>query len=329
MERRYSPSDLDNLKQAELFELVKRQVNRWPQSSGKFKGSRTKKEVLRTALLEGLFTTNSPPPPTPTAHSATHSGSNSSNASISAVQGQPFPSLLLRELKPRTRNLGPARLGVDDPQNEGYQIIFAALPAADEPETSIVIGEASVVISNSNVLTVFVSSKPTNPLIAINKVFSASPRSKATQDKIATPLTPDELKYLIDLAKKTPGYDAFDGKINHRLANLDRVEYWRFIDRFCTKYFKTQWPAGINRSGTSTTISKAAIETALGLKQTSINEAIHMAELLRYYYDEGPTRSAEVVQLVETEAGTADKVGADVLKKFLIAWSKDHPVRAA
>ena len=104
----------------------------------------------------------------------------------------------------------------------------------------------------------------------------------------------------------------------------DKLAYWN--RSFCTFLLLLSILALIGTQGTSSTVSKAAIETVLGLGQTALNEAIQMTRILSIYYDKGPHRSKEVVQMVETTAGTADKVGAEALKKFLIAWEKDHPI---
>ncbi|KAJ7214332.1 hypothetical protein GGX14DRAFT_563147 [Mycena pura] len=202
---------------------------------------------------------------------------------------------------------GPARLGVPDLRNEGYQVLFAII---DGPEDEIIYGENILPIPDSNVLQLFVSSVNSAPqLTQMPSSSSKTSSSKAMKDKPAIPLTDAEFKFLDDLVKRTPGCDAFRGKHNQRLVNLARVQFWRFAAGYCEKYHKTSWPAEIvDRSGTSRTVSKAAIETVLGLGQTALNEAIQMAQILSVYYDEGPHRSEEVVQMVETTAGTADKV---------------------
>ncbi|KAJ7189864.1 hypothetical protein GGX14DRAFT_607794 [Mycena pura] len=200
---------------------------------------------------------------------------------------------------------GPARLGVPDARNEGYQVLFAII---DEPEDEITFGENILSIPDSNVLQLFVSSVNSAP--RLTQLLSSSYQnssSKATKDKPAIPLTDAEFDFLDGLVKRTPGCDAFRGKHNQRLVNLARVQFWRFAAGFCEKYHKTSWPTEIERSGTNSTVSKAAIETVLGLGQTALNEAIHMTRILSVYYDEGPHQSEEVVQMVKTVAGTADK----------------------
>jgi hypothetical protein len=71
-------------------------------------------------------------------------------------------------------------------------------------------------------------------------------------------------------------------------------------------------------------ISKTAVEKALGISTTSLNEAINMTRIITIYGCDGPNRSAEVIAEV-TKIQQADALGASALKSFLQSWANDHP----
>ncbi|KAF7330286.1 hypothetical protein MVEN_02466500 [Mycena venus] len=320
MERRYTPIDLVGLRRHALVEYVQLQLDKWPKERlGKFNSQKTNMETMKTALLTEPFTTTKPRPPS---HSGVSPATVSSTSSlVSTTLPQPSQSALLGASSP-SQNPGPARLGVPDVDNEGYQVLFATIPDPNELEAEVQVSEKILCIPNSNILHLFILSVTSGVLS--NKSASSS-RPKAGTDKHAIPLTTDEFNYLRGLAENTPGFAAFDGKHNQRLVNLARVNFWRFAGRFCDQYFKASWPAGIQRSGTGRAITKSAIESVLGLGQTALNEAIQMTRLISIYYDEGPHRAEEVVKMVENEGQTADLVGADVLKKISHCMGKGPP----
>ena len=72
-------------------------------------------------------------------------------------------------------------------------------------------------------------------------------------------------------------------------------------------------------------ISKTAIEKALGISTTSLNEAINMTRIITIYGGDGPNRSAEVIAEVN-KIQQVDALGASALKSFLQSWANDHPV---
>jgi hypothetical protein len=72
-------------------------------------------------------------------------------------------------------------------------------------------------------------------------------------------------------------------------------------------------------------ISKTAIEKALGISTTSLNEAINMTRIITIYGGDGPNRSAEVIAEVN-KIQQVDALGASALKAFLQSWADDHPI---
>ncbi|KAJ7892163.1 hypothetical protein B0H13DRAFT_2340259 [Mycena leptocephala] len=101
-----------------------------------------------------------------------------------------------------------------------------------------------------------------------------------------------------------------------------QVESWQFAAQVTSTFQKTSWPTEIS---STTIISKTAIEKALGISTTSLNEAINMTRIITIYKCDGPNRSAEVIAEV-TKIQQADALGASALKSFLQSWVNDHPV---
>ncbi|KAK7048473.1 hypothetical protein R3P38DRAFT_3618878 [Favolaschia claudopus] len=135
------------------------------------------------------------------------------------------------------------------------------------------------------------------------------------------PLTPAEENWLTARAQEMEGYTIFLQNRNRRLDNLERVKYWNFAARFSEKYYASNWPANIARSG-GTSIRKQDIEMVLRMKATALNQAINMTRILNTYYD-SPVKFEAVVQAVE-DPGDSQITGSEGLAKFLIKWEKDH-----
>ncbi|KAJ7906907.1 hypothetical protein B0H13DRAFT_1880134 [Mycena leptocephala] len=128
--------------------------------------------------------------------------------------------------------------------------------------------------------------------------------------------------WLLGKIEKRPGYTKFHSNRGKVLQNPDRVESWRFAAQVTATFHKTSWPAEIS---STTKISKTAIEKALCISTTSLNEAINMTRIIAIYGCDGPNRSAEVIAEV-TKIQQADALGASALKYFLQTWANDHPV---
>ncbi|KAJ7185138.1 hypothetical protein GGX14DRAFT_409314 [Mycena pura] len=127
----------------------------------------------------------------------------------------------------------PARLGVPDARNEGYQVLFAII---DEPEDEITFGENILSIPDSNVLQLFVSSVNSAP--RLTQLLSSSYQnssSKATKDKPAIPLTDAELTFSMVLSNAPPDATR-SGENTTNVVNLARVQFWRFAAGFCEKF---------------------------------------------------------------------------------------------
>ncbi|KAJ7748045.1 hypothetical protein B0H16DRAFT_1461736 [Mycena metata] len=232
---------------------------------------------------------------------------------------------------------GPARIGIQDDLNPGYIQFFAAISDPDHVNRQSEHQSMLLSLSADGKLKLTVAgiggmkkrARPESPLDepseltknSNSQTHSIAPTSKKSR---TTSLTEDELAWLSEKVKNTPGFEKFQSSHNQRLTNLDRTVYWRFAARFLAKYYKVPWPAGILLSG-GNTVRKAAIETVLGMKSTALTQAENSSRVLAIYYD-GTHKSEEVVKRVEeTTEGEAD-TGSGVLYKFLVQWEKDHPV---
>ncbi|KAJ6471694.1 hypothetical protein DFH09DRAFT_1344109 [Mycena vulgaris] len=236
---------------------------------------------------------------------------------------------------------GPARIGTQDPQNREYTMFFATIPGAEDIENDSAPSPMLLDIPQTGTLKLTVSH------IQGRAVSAKRPRSESLTDHAAellvwakasgepkdssastivkkkrpTPLTPQELAWLTEKAKTSPGFDIFNANHNRRLNNSDRVKYWKFAATFCAKYYKTQWPVGLAQSN-GITIRRAAIEEVLGIATTSMAQAINMDRILSIHYD-GAHKSEEVARMIDA---TEDISGSDSLAKFLSDWEKEHPV---
>ncbi|KAJ7439869.1 hypothetical protein B0H11DRAFT_1934109 [Mycena galericulata] len=238
---------------------------------------------------------------------------------------------------------GPARIGVLDTENPGYTSFFATI---SEPEDQDAAQSSPVLlaISGDRKLNLIVSHigvlSPFGAKNRVKRIRSESPSNNAgeqdepkaepaasfSKKKKAEPthLTREELDWITEQARQTPGFDEFKQNHNQRLSNPDRIKYWKFAAGFSAKYYKARWPGGIEYSG-GATIKKNAIEAALNLGTTMLAQAVNMARILGIYYD-GPHRSAEVAQRVDSGQLGSDTPGSESLVNFLTQWERDHPV---
>ncbi|KAJ7854081.1 hypothetical protein B0H14DRAFT_2757264, partial [Mycena olivaceomarginata] len=211
---------------------------------------------------------------------------------------------------------GPARIGMSDPENEGYTIesgsILLTIPRNQTLKLTISdIGGAKIPSkrrrseSPPGSETVLPSTQPdTKPTPA-----TSTRKKRSTVDN----LTEGELSWIQQQAAKTPGFVDFN--------------YWKFAAAFCSKYYKAQWPSHIDQSS-GKTIRKNAIEAALGMGTTMLAQAIQMARIVSVYCD-GPHRAPEVVEKLDCETSGSDSSGSESLADFLTRWEKDHPVQAS
>ncbi|KAJ7882942.1 hypothetical protein B0H13DRAFT_1890644 [Mycena leptocephala] len=220
---------------------------------------------------------------------------------------------------------GSGRIGVPDSEEQEYTEYFVTFNAEDKTET-FAHNLSNIIIPDGNKLELRVdpvhNKRPrTSSPIPASVFESSGPSSGAL---VAKPqATGDaEVAWLLERIQKRPGYIKFNSNRGKVLQNPDRVESWRFAAQVTSTFHKTSWPAELS---STTRISKAAIEKALGVSTTSLNEAINMTRIITIYGCDGPNRSAEVIAEVN-KIQPAEALGASALKSFLQSWANDHPI---
>ncbi|KAJ7902055.1 hypothetical protein B0H14DRAFT_2669710 [Mycena olivaceomarginata] len=240
---------------------------------------------------------------------------------------------------------GPARIGMSDPENEGYTVFFATITGPEYLGNEIESGSILLTIPRNQTLKLTISdiggakipskrrrseSPPSSETVLPSTQPDTEPApATSTRKKRSTVdnLTEGELSWIQQQAAETPGFVDFKQRHNQRLDNPTRVSYWKFAAAFCSKYYKAQWPSHIDQSS-GKTIRKNAIEAALGMGTTMLAQAIQMARIVSVYCD-GPHRAPEVVEKLDCETSGSDSSGSESLADFLTRWEKDHPVQAS
>nr|GAT44651.1 predicted protein [Mycena chlorophos] len=359
-ERRYAPQDLANLKRNELVELVLRQLENWPPRPHRpFSRSKTNMEEMRAVLLSHPFTTTTELPrssgltsgsvgnpspsllnePTPSSirnltlfvrdMRDTHTENVSVDVSLrceTELGGNPRRAYRIRahELLTALQDsiaaiAGPAKIGVPNEDEPSYTSYFATFDAdsfsVPRPEflftgrdakLHLVVGQHANSASGS-------SSSLKNHHLPKLPTSSSRPR-------VSNPPSEKQLAWLRAQLAATQGSAEFEARHNKRLSNLHRAQYWKFASDFSRKWQKERWPSELCSSSDSR-IRKHAIENALKLGPTALNQAINMAQILDSAYF-GVRAVLEVVQVVENET----KVGeGEALVEFLTDWAKAHP----
>ncbi|KAJ7846556.1 hypothetical protein B0H13DRAFT_2362919 [Mycena leptocephala] len=217
------------------------------------------------------------------------------------------------------------RIGVPDSEEREYTEYFVTFNTEDKTET-FSHNLRNIIIPDGNKLELRVdpvhNKRPrTSSPIPSSMVESSRPSSSAL---VAKPQAAADagVTWLLEKIEKRSGYTKFNSNRGKVLQNPDRVESWRFAAQVTSTFHKTSWPTEIS---STTKISKTAIEKALGISTTSLNEAINMTRIIAIYGCDGPNRSAEVIAEVN-KIQQADALGASALKFFLQSWANDHPI---
>ncbi|KAF4572387.1 hypothetical protein EYR36_006886 [Pleurotus pulmonarius] len=96
-----------------------------------------------------------------------------------------------------------------------------------------------------------------------------SPTKRAKLSK-----TQDNLEWLRNIIQKRPGYDEFIQNRNRRLDNPDLIVHWAFAADVLAEFHHKVSGASGRR------ITKAAIQTALGVGETTLSQAIEATRLI-------------------------------------------------
>ncbi|KAF7298215.1 hypothetical protein HMN09_01043400 [Mycena chlorophos] len=349
-ERRYIPQDLAGtffsakLKRAELVGLVLRQPEKWPaRPHRRFSRSKTNMEEMRAVLLGYPFTTMAelPRPDLPT----TGSGANPQPS----LASEPAPSslrnltLFLRDMRgSHTENVCvdisvPCDADLGGNPCRAYRIRAHELLVALQDSIAAIAGHAQSLSASSTssdptpsslrpckaaslcrIPSFFYAGRDGKLHLVIGQLSNSAPsstsslnnhhlpKSSSSRPRVSNPPSEKQLAWL-------------RAQLAVTASNLHRAQYWKFASDFSRKWQKERWPSDLC-SSTDSRIRKNAIESALKLGPTALNQAIKMAQILDVAYFTART-VPEVMQEVENE-----KVGeGEALVGFLTDWAKAHP----
>ncbi|KAJ7776693.1 hypothetical protein B0H14DRAFT_3164436 [Mycena olivaceomarginata] len=228
---------------------------------------------------------------------------------------------LFNELQASVGRLeGSGRMGIPDRQKPEYTEYFVVFDV-EEGNNIFAANLSNIVIPDGNRLELRVDD------IKNKRLRTASPEpqlgSQSAGPSTTKPSTvlDSGISWLREKIEKRPGYAKFHSNRGKVLQNADRVEFWRFAAQVATTFHKTSWPTEIS---STTKISKEAIEKALKIGSTSLNDAITMIRIIDTHTADGPNRSEEVI--AEVSKSEVEAPGATALKSFLQAWANDHPI---
>lgn len=95
---------------------------------------------------------------------------------------------------------------------------------------------------------------------------------------------------------------------------------WRY-GRYSVCYISLQWA---HISLKNKRITRAAIQTSLGIGETWMSDALGGSELAHRYGQGGPQESRDVVH--ELQVVRLTPLGRSTLLRFLQDWEKSHPM---
>ncbi|KAJ7748725.1 hypothetical protein B0H14DRAFT_3167048 [Mycena olivaceomarginata] len=199
---------------------------------------------------------------------------------------------LFNELQASVGRLeGSGRMGIPDRQKPKYTEYFVVFDV-EEGNNIFAANLSNIVIPDGNRLELRVND------IKNKRLRTASPDPQlGSQSAGPSTIKPSTVldsgvSWLRETIEKCSGYAKFDSNRGKVLPNADRVEFWRFAAQVATTFHKTSWPTEIL---STTKISKEAIEKALRIGSTSLNDAITMIRIIDSHTADGPNRSEEVI----------------------------------
>ncbi|KAJ7445608.1 hypothetical protein FB451DRAFT_1412638 [Mycena latifolia] len=223
---------------------------------------------------------------------------------------------------PRT---GIIRISVPDPLEPGWKMPFVRVVHAQSVEAMEFDPEA-LEISVDRRLRLFVenvaiSSAPAIEMDAppMNTAASASGSAPMTEKKDLKQGPADDpvVQYLLQKLATRAGYASFVANRSHVLSNPEVVKDWYFAVQSSRDYTKTRTPEQAK-------ISKAHIQSALGIGSTWLANASTAISIIETYGPDKPSSANEVIEQLELVEDPAE--GAAVLLRFLTEWKKEHPI---
>ncbi|KAJ7843453.1 hypothetical protein B0H13DRAFT_1909380 [Mycena leptocephala] len=180
---------------------------------------------------------------------------------------------------------GAGRIGVPDSEEQEYTEYFVTFNVEDKAKIFSP-NLRNIIIPDGNKLELRVdpahNKRPriSSP-IPSSVVESSHPSSGSLVAKPEAAVDTG-VAWLLEKIEKCPGYTKFHSNRRKVLQNPDRVESWRFAAQVTATFHKTSWPAEISSTTT-------AIEKALCISTTSLNEAINMTPSSQFTGVMGPT----------------------------------------
>ncbi|KAK7056130.1 hypothetical protein R3P38DRAFT_3566747 [Favolaschia claudopus] len=222
---------------------------------------------------------------------------------------------------------GAGKIGIPDREDNKYTEFFVTFNSA-ENEQVFAPSMSNIIIPRTNRLELRVEHHPNLlPTSSQTKTEmipaeSNSPRSTSTLPKIPD----DAVKWLQEKIEKRTGYATFNSNRNKVLQNRERVEFWKFAAQVVTMFHKTAWPSSILSISSTKTITMDAIQKALRIGATTLNDAVKMTRIVEIYTREGPNYSEEVDSETRKAEEPLENVGASTLMAFLQQWAGNHPI---
>ncbi|PPQ97672.1 hypothetical protein CVT26_002484 [Gymnopilus dilepis] len=218
---------------------------------------------------------------------------------------------------------GPVKLGYPHPLRPEYTQYFAKCEehlsegVKFQPDRLPLSSTSSISIYVDNPETVKRSLQPTRMQTAVASVCQVNTNSSSLPLPDPVDKKQAKITWLKEQMSSRPGYDLF-GHCRHRiLQNPEVVETWRFAVDFYDYYSHSKSPFG--------RVNKSDIQTALGVGETWLNEALEGYKVVKIHGPQGTAPSPEVTDMIgRTTNGQGRPEGRSALLHFLKAWSAQH-----
>ncbi|KAF8183827.1 hypothetical protein K438DRAFT_1974854 [Mycena galopus ATCC 62051] len=354
-ERRYQAEDLEDMLKADLVNIIKGQISKWP--GGNFNHSKLTKAKLEAAILENEFTLMEAAPveevppsqieenahlettPTPALRSLDlwieDMRVQPSNKFIQCVMVVSAGELetgewvvdgkaILAALQESPSALnGPVKLAFEDQKDDGWKRYFARtsgselLSNATTSPLQLIVPQSSTFRFSVEHSELFLSAPKREQSDAD---VTASGSSSAVspikaQTKRSSRADPDEVSSLKEILAARSGYNEFRDNQGKRLSNKDRVVFWKFASDFSSEFHKNSAAS----TSSAKSVKKASIESALGMGTTALAEAEKMSKILEKYGDSGKNRAQDIV-----DRTSSDTFEGCAFSDFLASWGKPN-----
>ncbi|KAF8209242.1 hypothetical protein K438DRAFT_1960967 [Mycena galopus ATCC 62051] len=320
-ERRYQAEDLEDMLKADLVNIIKGQISKWP--GGNFNHSKLTKAKLEAAILENEFTLMEAAPveevPPPQIEENAHLETTLTPALrsldlwIEDMRVQPSNKfiqcvMVVSAGELETAHLGPVKLAFEDQKDDGWKHYFARtsgselLSNATTSPLQLIVPQSSTFRFSVEHSELFLSApkrEQSDADVTASGSSSAVSPIKA-QTKRSSRANPDEVSSLKEILAARSGYNEFRDNQGKQLSNKDRVVFWKFASDFSSEFHKNSAASVVLyiehhstdlktefQTSSAKSVKKASIESALGMGTTALAEAEKMTKILEKYGDYG------------------------------------------